>query len=335
MTSREKRSLNAILDEQEIRLIQQEHLEHAARAADEGMRLDLEAVWGRLSEKHGRIAAETVEHPYTRALQNLQESDPFGILPLMGTDASKTQVDTPERLALLPTCYRATVLQSTFTGQPTTPDEVHDGLPMWPPMRFAWAQPQLGRIEVSAMVSNPLPGISQASGFGFSTTAAHLAGAHLLWVSQPMTVIVAAEPGITGLLAAGGSGSPNDVAGYSVSLQLSATALSSGDSKSATVDVGHLAGVFAGLPLIERLRRRYWLTVSINADGPDFLVISLSLSAVVFQKTGSCGFAMVDIDGATSPPGPNTYYTGGLHLPRFLVADVRCPPYPIDPDPTI
>jgi hypothetical protein len=196
-------------------------------------------------------------------------------------------------------------------------------------MRFAWAQPSLGRIELSTIADFGLPGISQESGFTYSYTAGHLAAAHVFFVAQPMRLVITAVPRITANLAFGGSGAPDDVSGYVASLQLTVSAASSGDTTSSSATVGSVAGIGpAFFPAVQALRnQRFLMNAVVNADGPDVLLLSLSISAVVFQQAGSYGLALVDMDGMTSPPGPGSYFpNGGLVLPSFLVSDANCPP---------
>jgi hypothetical protein len=281
-------------------------------------------------------------NPLTAALQTLEKRDPLSMLPFLPEEVQKSSKHPPRThtgILLVDECYQAIIPPSGFTGQPTQPEESREGLPTYPPNRFAWAQPQLGRIELSAIVTIGQPGTSQDSGFTFTYTSGHLAAVHPLLVNQPTTVVATVFPRVTANLLYGGSGAPNDVSGYVVALRLVASTAGSQATVSTGATVGSEVGVVQSLfPRLEKLRSKIFrLSAAVNANGPDVLLLTLSVSALVFQEAGSYGLALVDMDGMTSPPGPMPYLErGGLVLPSFIVSDIDCAPpiYVSTPDVT-
>ncbi len=271
-------------------------------------------------------------------IQSLLEKDPFVFLPLdirglgQTSDLQSNMNDyTQSQLYQWPWCpIYANITAGNFSGHPTEPEEIHEGPEWWPPASYAFAQPALGRLELACAISRDLPGRSEAAGFGYSTTSAYLASAQPLFLGTSREVRIRAAPRVSGLFAFGGQ----DVAGYGVSLQLAAQGAVSGNAKSSSVSIAGKAGTLVGpnlLPTLlpfreERQNQAYPLSVTLGIDSPDLLIISLAITATTFAKAGGLGYALVDIEGLTAPPGKSSYFSpGALSLSSFVIDHPDCP----------
>jgi len=317
-------------------------LRHRIASIDAEIKQEMETLIGRMKQRIGRQPTQYAgpANPHTEFYQRVLRRDSFSFLPMdlrdlqiVGSKRTKGSVrrrGLPSTdvtlLTAWPGCQYAVVHRPEFGGHPVEPEEVDVGLPSWPPVRYAWAQPQLGRLELVCSTSINQPGQTQSGGFGYTTASGHITAALPLFLSEPTTVKISAIPYLSGLVALGGSGALNDVAGFAVSLQLSAVALRSGSSQSTIAPVASNAGVGAFLPFVESFRNRALpVSVAISVSAPDFVLIVLTLLATVFQQGGSYGYSLVDIDGLTSPPGRSAYFAeGALQVSFFAVSDPSC-----------
>jgi hypothetical protein len=276
---------------------------------------------------------------YSVMLSDLLREDPFCLLPV---DVRNLRVEpsvsaeTFEGFPYWPVqykgpfsnCLETSIPQNQFGGYPIKPEEmVYTGAdPSWPPARYAWSQPKLGRLELVSCISKSVPGENQIGGFGYTVASAQLAAVYPLLGSEARDVAVKAQPFFSGLLGFGSGPDSWEASGYMVSVGLSVSALSSKTSESNTIVVdSNFAGVI-GWPLINKVQ--YWPTpyAKLRVVEPDLLFMSLIVSAVVFQEQGGMGYALVDIDGLTSPPGKSKYWpSGAVSLPYFQVSSCPVP----------
>lgn len=264
--------------------------------------------------------------------QKMAEMDPFYQIPFIADDLLKFPKDFDEAqvdrsfelphvdMSKISKCHLVGISKSELSGHPLTPEELHEGYPHWPPLKYAWAQPNKGRLELVSLISKLVPGKHVVGSYSYNMSSANLAAAYPITSSQPRNVTVKAQPWYSGFMAHGSGNSWNDVSGYSVTITLAATALFAGSADINTVVPGSSFGVVLGWPYGGKAQ--YWpaLSVKLATTSYDLLLITLTLSATTLQKTGSYGFALVDIDGMTSPPGKSHYFgTGGLALLGFEV----------------
>ena len=235
---------------------------------------------------------------------------------------SASEGDGHEVCFTLPTgSYFTTVPASDFSGQPTEPDEVHEGPPGWPPIRFAFTRPSLGRIEIAAAISQDLPGQASTAGFRYTFASGSLAIGCPVFPAKSMALRVSVSPRVSALLACGGG-----LAGYEASLKLAVTSLIQGDSKSSVLPIAAKLAVVGGpLPVLEQFYNRVLsLSTELQVSAPDFVLVSLTLTSTVMSGDSGSGYALSDIEGLSSPPGRSSYFpVGGLQLSSVHLHDAR------------